>query len=42
MLWQYRYDAKPCFWFVITVNPDRTVNHSSYLPDPLCDPGSAS
>jgi outer membrane protein assembly factor BamE (lipoprotein component of BamABCDE complex) len=41
MLWQYRYDAKRCFWFVITLTPESKVDHTSYLPDPLCDPGAA-
>lgn len=41
VLWQYRYDAKRCFWFVITLTPESKVDHTSYLPDPLCDPGAA-
>jgi hypothetical protein len=36
-LWQYRYRATFCQWFVITMNPDGRVRDSGYVPDPACD-----
>jgi hypothetical protein len=36
-LWQYRYEAIFCQWFVVTMNPDRRVRDAGYVPDPMCD-----
>jgi hypothetical protein len=36
-LWQYRYDAIFCQWFVVTMNPDGHVRDAGYVPDPMCD-----
>jgi hypothetical protein len=37
-LWQYRYEAHVCRWFVITLEPDGGgVRDAGYLPDPACD-----
>jgi hypothetical protein len=37
-LWQYRYDAPVCRWFVITLEPDGGgVRDAGYVPDPACD-----
>jgi hypothetical protein len=37
-LWQYRYEAHICRWFVITLEPDGGgVRDAGYLPDPACD-----
>jgi hypothetical protein len=37
-LWEYRYDAFFCRWFVITMEPEGGgVRDSGYLPDPMCE-----
>jgi hypothetical protein len=37
-LWQYRYEAMFCLWFVITLEPDGGgVRDAGYVPDPACD-----
>jgi hypothetical protein len=37
-LWQYRYEAPICRWFVITLEPDGGgVRDAGYVPDPACD-----
>lgn len=36
-LWQYRYDAIFCQWFVVTMTQQGTVRDTGYVPDPMCD-----
>lgn len=36
-LWQYRYEAIFCQWFVVTMQRDGRVRDSGYVPDPACD-----
>ena len=36
-LWQYRYDAIFCQWFVVTMEPTGRVRDAGYVPDPMCD-----
>lgn len=36
-LWQYRYDAIFCQWFVVTMTQQGKVRDTGYVPDPMCD-----
>lgn len=36
-LWQYRYQAIFCQWFVVTMQRDGRVRDAGYVPDPACD-----